>query len=102
MLPTETLVVLTLQPVNADVQRVHLDGGAHVGNLKRVGGIWKFKAIGYDSDGSVIPGGGPFTDRHNTTLAEPDAQVLGAALGAALSAAPTTERRQAPAPKPSA
>ena len=79
--PTNTVARLTLQPVNADVHRVHLADGAHVGNLKRVGEVWKFKAIGYDTDGSVIPGGGPYTDHHNTTLTQPDAHALGAALG---------------------
>ena len=72
---------LTLTAINANVHSVHLQGGAHVGNLKRIGTIWKFKAVGYDADGSVVPGGGPYTDRHNTQLAEPDAQQLNAALG---------------------
>jgi hypothetical protein len=75
------LLTLRLQPVNANVHSVHLADGAHVGNLKRIGVLWKFKAVGYDPDGSVVPGGGPFTHRHNTTLTEPDAQQLSAALG---------------------
>jgi hypothetical protein len=73
--------LLTLRPVNSLVHSVHLPDGAHVGNLKHIGAVWKFKAVGYDADGSVLPGGGPFTDRHNTPLAEPDAQQLSAALG---------------------
>jgi hypothetical protein len=72
---------LTLQPVNAHVFSVHLPDGAHVGNLKHIGAVWKFKAIGYDAAGGVLPGGGPFTDQHNTQLAEPDAAQLSAALG---------------------
>lgn len=64
---------LTLRAVNANVYSVHGADGAHVGNLKRVGGIWKFKAVGYDTDGSVLPGGGPLTDRHNTAFDAPDA-----------------------------
>ena len=72
--------MLTLRPVNSNVHSVHQSDGAHVGNLKRIGSLWKFKAVGYDADGSVLPGGGSFTDRHNTTLAEPDAQALSAAL----------------------
>ena len=73
--------VLTLRPVNADVYSVHTPDGAHVGNLKRVGAVWKFKAIGYDAAGNVEPGGGPLTARHNTTLAAPDAAALSALLG---------------------
>jgi hypothetical protein len=72
---------LTLRPVNSHVHSVHLPDGAHVGNLKRIGALWKFKAVGYDTDGSVLPGGGPFTDRHNTPCTEPDASQLSAALG---------------------
>ncbi len=76
---------LILQTVNANVVSVHLaDGGvagAHVGNLKRVGEIWKFKAIGYDGQGLVEPGGGPLTDFHNTEFAAPEAAAVNAALG---------------------
>lgn len=72
---------LTLRPVYADAYSVHTPDGAHVGNLKRIGAVWKFKAIGYDAAGNVIPGGGLFTDKHNTTLAAPDAAALGTRLG---------------------
>ena len=72
--------MLTLRPVNSNVHSVHQSDGAHVGNLKRIGALWKFKAVGYDADGSMLPGGGPFTDRHNTTLLAPDAQALSTAL----------------------
>jgi hypothetical protein len=78
--PIDSSAALTLQPINAHVHSVHLPGGAHVGNLKRIGAVWKFKAIGYDAAGEVLPGGGPFTDQHNTQLAEPDATQLSAAL----------------------
>lgn len=67
---------LTLTRVNADVHSVHLPDGTHVGNLKRIGAVWKFKAIGYDAAGHIVPGGGPLTDKHNTTLAAPDATEL--------------------------
>ena len=73
-------VGLTLTRVNADVHSVHMPDGAHVGNLKRIGAIWKFKAVGYDGAGQVEPGGGPLTLRHNTVLAAPDAAELNAAL----------------------
>lgn len=67
---------LTLAPVNANVYGVHASDGGHVGNLKRVGAVWKFKAIGYDASGAVEPGGGPLTGRHNTAFATPDVEQL--------------------------
>lgn len=69
-----------MTPVNADVYGVHLPDGSHVGNLKRIGAVWKFKAIGYDATGKVIPGGGPLTDRHNTQFAALDAVEVSATL----------------------
>jgi hypothetical protein len=75
---------LSLQPVNANVHSVHLANGAHVGNLKRIGGVWKFKAVGYDEAGAVEPGGGPLTDQHNMVFAQPDAAEVSARLLAGL------------------
>lgn len=75
------MIALTLHPVNADVYSVHTPDGAHVGYLKRIGTVWKFKAVGYDAAGRVIPGGGPLTDKHNTTFAAPDAAELSTRLG---------------------
>ncbi len=72
---------LQLRPLHADVVAVHSADGAHVGNLKRVGAVWKFKAVGYEPDGSVVPGGGPLTDRHNTVFTAPDAAAVNAQLG---------------------
>lgn len=72
---------LQLRPVNADVVAVHSHDGAHVGNLKRIGAVWKFKAVGYEADGSVVPGGGPLTDRHNTVFTAPDLAAVNAQLG---------------------
>ena len=63
---------LHLRPVNALVCSVVTASGEHVGNLKLIGGVWKFKAIGYDVSGRVIPGGGPLTDKHNTAFAALD------------------------------
>lgn len=74
---------LQLRPVNADVFAVHSADGAHVGNLKRVGTVWKFKAVGYEPDGSVVPGGGPLTERHNTAFTTPDPDAVNAQLGSA-------------------
>lgn len=70
------MTALTLRPVSPDACSVHAADGLHVGNLKRVGAVWKFKAIGYDAAGQLVPGGGPYTDRHNTSLATPDAAEL--------------------------
>lgn len=75
------MTALTLTCVNANVYGVHLADGAHVGNLKRIGTRWKFKAVGYDAAGGVEPGGGPLTDRHNTELLKPDVRELNARLG---------------------
>ena len=71
---------LTLQTVNANVYSVHQADGAHLGNLKRVGAVWKFKAVGYDATGAIEPGGGPLTDRHNMVFAQPDAAEVSAKL----------------------
>ncbi|HEY8904966.1 MAG TPA: hypothetical protein VIM63_02905 [Rhodoferax sp.] len=75
------MTLLTLSCVNANVHSVHLADGSHVGNLKRIGVAWKFKAVGYDDTGSVVPGGGPFTNLHNTQLAAPDVIELNDKLG---------------------
>jgi hypothetical protein len=74
---------LRLQPLNPAVCRVLTDQGAHVGNLKRIGPIWKFKAIGYDELGDVMAGGGPLTHHHNTIFATLDETEVNARLGAA-------------------
>ncbi len=75
---------LQLLPVNADVMAVHTATGAHVGSLKKLGGVWKFKAMGYGADGSMEPGHGPLTDQHNMAFAAPDAAEVSARLLAAL------------------
>ena len=68
------------KPVNDQVVGIYLPTGALVGNLKRIGSVWKFKAIGHEN-GQLVPGGGPLTHRHNRTFAEFDAQAVSAALG---------------------
>jgi hypothetical protein len=67
--------------MNAQVCGVHTDQGAHVGNLKWINAAWKFKAIGYDDAGDVIPGGGPLTRHHNTVFAILDEAEVNARLG---------------------
>ena len=71
---------LILNRLNNDVYLVLSDQGAHVGNLKSINGVWKFKAIGYDPKGDVIPGGGPLSDRHNTPFTALDEALINASL----------------------
>ena len=71
---------LILHRFNNDVYLVLTDQGEHVGNLKLINGVWKFKAMGYDPNGDVIPGGGPLTDRHNTTFTALDEALINASL----------------------
>ena len=73
---------LTLQRLNDQVVGVFSSQGEHVGNLKLIGGAWKFKAIGHDASGAVIPGGGPLTGRHNMTFAVLDEALVSAGLQA--------------------
>ena len=54
--------------------------GHTVGSLKRIGAVWKFKAIGHGPQGELIPGGGPFTHRHNTAFHALDAAAVNAEL----------------------
>ena len=68
--------------VGAGVCRVVDATGQHVGNLKWIRGAWKFKAIGQDASGAVVPGGGPLTDRHNTVVASLDPAQISKLLGA--------------------
>ena len=71
---------LRLHLVSSGVCQVHTSADLHVGNLKLIGGVWKFKAIGVDASGQVIPGGGPLTDRHNTVFQELDEEQVNAVL----------------------
>ncbi len=75
-----TAGALHLRPVNAQMCSVYTVSGEHVGNLKLIGGVWKFKAIGYDVSGHVMPGDGPLTDRHNTVFAALDEVLVNAGL----------------------
>jgi hypothetical protein len=73
-------MVLSLSRSNDHVYRVLVEQGEHVRNLKLINGVWKFKAIGYDPNGDVIPGGGPLTDRHNTTFVALDEALINVKL----------------------
>ena len=71
---------LSLSPVNEGVFAVLDANGEHVGYLKRIGAVWKFKAVGYDETGAIEPGGGPLTNQHNKVFAQPDAAGVSARL----------------------
>ena len=73
-------MTLTLSRLNDDVFRVIDNHGLHVGNLKRINGLWKFKAIGYDSNGDIMPGWGPLTEHHNTTFDTLDEKLVNTKL----------------------
>ena len=73
------MTALTLQPVNSGVVAVLLPDGAPAGHLKGIGGVWKFKAMGYEG-ADLVPGGGPLTGRHNCTFASLDIDEVSAAL----------------------
>ncbi len=70
---------LTLHPVNDGVVAVRQASGAPVGHLKWMGGVWKFKAMGYEG-ADLVPGGGPLTARHNCRFAALDLQQISAVL----------------------
>ena len=72
---------MKLEPINPQVQAVIDVAGLHVGNLKLIQGQWKFKAVGYLPDGSVIPGGGPLTQRHNQVFDQLDEGLISVRLG---------------------
>jgi len=72
---------LALAPEQAGLCRVLDAQGLHVGNLKLIGAVWKFKAIGYGAGGELIPGDGPLTERHNTGFDKLDANQINAVLG---------------------
>jgi hypothetical protein len=71
---------LTLSRLNERICRVLTDSGEHVGNLKLIAGAWKFKAIGYEAEGDIVPGGGPLTHHHNMTFANLDETVVNGRL----------------------
>ena len=71
---------LMFRKINEQVVSVHLGNGELVGQLKLIGGLWKFKAVGYTAEGHLVPGGGPLTDRHNMTFAVLDEVAINAGL----------------------
>lgn len=72
----------TLRPLDEQslVVSVHHADGTHVGYLKRIGAVWKFKAIGTTAAGEVVPGGGPLTLRHNVAFTSLEPALVQAGL----------------------
>jgi hypothetical protein len=75
-----TTPTLRLSCVNDQVYRVDSAQGEHLGNLKLIGASWKFKAVGYDDQGRVEPGGGPLTHQHNQVFETLDVAEISARL----------------------
>ena len=73
---------LTLRPVNDGVCAVLDAQGLLLGNLKRIGSVSKFKALGYTASGALVPGGGPLTARHNAVFERLDVAQVSARLQA--------------------
>jgi hypothetical protein len=71
---------LALSPCGEGVYEVCDATGERVGRLKRIGAVWKFKAIGRGMGGELEPGGGPLTAQHNTVFAQPDAAAVSEGL----------------------
>lgn len=72
---------LSLRRVNDGVVAVLLEGEQPGGHLKRIGGVWKFKAMGLEG-GELVPGGGPLTAHHNRCFDRLDEAAICAALAA--------------------
>lgn len=67
---------LTIGPDRGGVCAVWDGQGHQVGGLKLIGQRWKFKALGHDDQGQVVPGGGPLTDHHNMGFYRLDATEI--------------------------
>lgn len=71
---------LSLSPLSEGVVELRDARGQLLGRLKRIGAVWKFKAIGQGPGGELEPGGGPLTARHNMSFEQLDEALLGARL----------------------
>jgi len=71
---------LKLRPINDGAQFITTAKGVVMGQIKRINGTWKFKALWRDEVGDWVPGGGPLTDRHNAMLDSTNAQEWQARL----------------------
>ena len=80
MHPDQKMPSALLIRINEGVYALHDLTGQHVGFFKWIQHQWKFKAVGYGPASQVIPGGGPLTDQHNTTMAQLDEAQIRAAF----------------------
>lgn len=71
---------LTIGSDRGGVCPVWDEQGQQVGSVKRIGGRWKFKAMGHDDQGRVVPGGGPLTERHNMSFDRLDSTEIATRL----------------------
>ena len=67
---------LILGPDRGGVCAVLDTQGRQVGNLKLIGQRWKFKALGQDDQGRMVPGGGPLTECYNMGFDRLDATEI--------------------------
>ena len=77
---------MKLVNINPSVVQVQADDATPLGHLKRINGLWKFKALGYDDQGDLVPGGGPLTGMHNAVFETLDPTVIAARLFPVISA----------------
>jgi ABC-type transport system involved in cytochrome c biogenesis ATPase subunit len=75
--------------INERVVQVQADDATPLGHLKHINGLWKFKALGFDDQGGLVPGGGPLTDVHNAVFETLDPAAIAAGLFPATSAPAT-------------
>ena len=88
---------MKLVNINPSVVQVQADDATPLGHLKRINGLWKFKALGFDDQGDLVPGGGPLTGVHNAVFETLDPAVIAARLFPATSAPATPATPSIPA-----
>jgi len=62
--------------LRSDLQAVFDGLDRHLGMLKKSRGGWVFQAVGYDAEGSLVPGGGPCAERHGAPVDQPTGAVV--------------------------
>lgn len=80
---------MKLVNINERVVQVQADDATPLGHLKHINGLWKFKAMGFDDQGGLVPGGGPLTEVHNAVFETLDPAAIAAGLFPATSAPAT-------------
>ena len=88
---------MKLVNINPSVVQVQADDATPLGHLKHINGLWKFKALGYDDQGDLVPGGGPLTGVHNAVFETLDPTAIAVRLFPATSASATSATPTTPA-----